>query len=392
MADKTTYLAGPTLPEIMESVAPELAFQTRFASPLLFFLGWPTRVFNVENTKHSFMEDALLPNSAVIDNGGGPVLAATTVIPLVTGQGARFVVGDVVQPQGKRELMLVTAVAADTITVTRGHLGTTAEDIPDTRQVLRVANPTIENATAKTARPTVRRRISNYSQIFTGTASVTRTERKVKQLGNVGDELEHQVTRVEQDLMRDLGKSYISGKRHPTIPEGDDATPRTMDGIIHSILEGTSLGLNPSVIDAGGDAIDETYLNDGLQDSWSKGGQPRVIACGPTQKRRISALLEGRQRFGPGDSTLGVVVERFASDFGILSIIDPDIHIPDDVVLLLDPAKIRPYKIGTDRELWELAELKKDGLVDNREVQGEFGLEMKNARDGGHALIHGLAF
>ena len=48
------------------------------------------------------------------------------------------------------------------------------------------------------------------------------------------------VTRVEQDLMRDLAKSYISGKRHPTIPQGDVGTPRTMDGLIHSILEGTN--------------------------------------------------------------------------------------------------------------------------------------------------------
>lgn len=392
MADKLTTTAGPTLPEIMESVAPELAFQTRFASPLLFFLGWPTRVMSVESTKHEFLEDALLPNAATISNSGSPVGSGTTTIPFVAGQGSRFVVGDVVQAQGSRELMLVGTVNANNIVVTRGHLGSTAAEIPDTYQVIRVANPAIENATAKTARPTVRRRLSNYSQIFTGTASVTRSERLVRKLGNVGDELDHQVTRVEQDLLRDVAKSYISGKRHPTTPQGDGSTARTMDGVIHSILEGTSLGLSPSIVNAGGVAIDEDLLHDALQDSWSKGGQPRVIACGPTQKRRISSLLEGRQRFGPGDSTLGIIVERFASDFGILSILDPDIHIPDDVILLLDPTKIKPYKLGAGRELWELAELKKEGLTDNREVQGEFGLEIKNARDGGHAIIQGLSF
>ncbi len=63
MADKFTFSAGASLPEIQEEVASELAFITRSVSPLLLELGFPDDLDQVGNPRHEWLDYALLPNS-----------------------------------------------------------------------------------------------------------------------------------------------------------------------------------------------------------------------------------------------------------------------------------------------------------------------------------------
>lgn len=383
MPEKFTFTAGPSLPEIAEEVSSELAFITRSISALLIELGFPDNLEVVENVRHEWEEEKLLPNSATVDGTFTPV---DTVITVDAGQGENFVVGDAIQVEGSREIMAVTAVAANTVTVTRGTRGTTAIAIADNSLLKRINNPAIENETAPTARSTTRTRVANYTEIFRDVAAVTRSMSKVRLLAGIDDELDHQVENTKRDLIRNFASSVVSGKAQTTNPEGTTTQARTMNGIIHSILGGA----NPSVIDAGGVGLSEQIMNQLLQDMWTKGGNPRLICAPPTQRRRLSALLEGRQRYRVEDSTLGAVVERFVSDFGELDVLAPDIFIPADVIIVLDTAKIRAVKLGQDGDPFEVIPLGDTGLTFRREVVGEFGLEIMNAGDGGHGLITNL--
>ena len=386
MADKFTFSAGTTLPEIAEEVASELAFITRSVSPLLVELGFPGDLDTVGSPRHEWLEDALLPNSGTID---GALASGVTALVLDTPQGLNFRIGDEVQIEGSVELMVVVAATptATVVNVTRGIKGTVAIAIPDNSLLVRISNPAIENETAPTARPTNRTRVANFTQIFRGTASVTRSMQNSQLLAGIDDEMEHQVDRVMKDLVRDIARTVVSGKAQTTNPEGTSAQARTMDGIIQSILAGA----NSSVIDALGAGLDESLINRLMQDMWTKGGAPRLLAAPPAQRRRLSALLQGRQRFQVTDSTLGSVVERFISDFGEIDVLAPDIFIPGNNVLILDTANLRLVKLGTAGDPFEVMPLALLGLAMQREVVTEVGLEIMNAGDGGHGLLANLA-
>lgn len=386
MPDKFTFSAGASLPEIPEDVASELGFITRSISPLLIELGFPDDTKTVHNPRHEWLEDALLPNSGTINGTFAP---AATALTLDSPTGLNFLIGDEVQIEGSNEIMIVVAPAptATVVNVTRGAKGTVAVTIPDNSVMKRIGNPPVENETAPSARPTNRTRIANYTQIFRDVAAVTRSMQLSDQLAGIEDELEHQIDRIMKDLTRDLAHTVVRGKAQTVNPEGTTTQPRTMNGIIHSILGGS----DPSLINAVGAGLDERLLNLLLQDMGTKGGDPRLIAAPPAQRRRLSALLQGRQRFQVTDSTLGSVVERFVSDWGELDVLAPDIFIPADTILVLDPSKIRITKLGEAGDPFEVMPLAQLGLTFRREVVGEFGLEIMNAGDGGQGMIQGLA-
>ena len=376
-------MQGLSLPEIAEDVASEIAYITRSVSPLLVSLGFPDGLFDVENVRYEWQEEALNANGTTLT---GTHNTSVTTINVATGTGTRFVAGDIVQVDGSRELMSVSAAAADSLTVVREVRGTTAESYVAAQLLKRMNNPAIENETAPAATPINRVRKANYTEIFRKVASVTRSARKVKMLGGISDELDHQVMLAEKDLIRDLAYTVVNGKAQSANPEGTTTQARTMDGIVQSILGGS----DASTVDAATGSLTEALLNQLLEDMFTKGGSPKLLCAPPQQRRKLSALLQGRQRYAPSDSTLGAVVERFTSDLGELDILAPDIFIPSDTILVLDPSLLRVGSLGSGSP-FEIVDLSVSGLATSREVVGEFTLEIMNAGDGGHGLIQNLS-
>lgn len=160
---KATYSAGSTLPELVEDVGDIVGIVSPYETPLLDHLGDPQR--SAASTVHQWLEDTLLPNTDAIADGG--IASPTSATSFDVANADRFRVGDQVLPDGSREVMIVTAVAGDALTVARGYGGTTPEAIED-EQVLRIlGNAALEGDDAPTARFTNRVRKSNYTQIFT---------------------------------------------------------------------------------------------------------------------------------------------------------------------------------------------------------------------------------
>lgn len=78
-----------------------------------------------------------VPSLAVASIDDGSIAAPLSETTFDAASGSRVRAGDVLQPDGSRELMLVSSVSGDAVTVTRGYRGTTAEPIR-TGQSLRV--------------------------------------------------------------------------------------------------------------------------------------------------------------------------------------------------------------------------------------------------------------
>ncbi len=187
---KATYSAGTSLPELAEDVSDIVGIVSPYETPLLDALGDPLKA--AMSTYHEWLEDSLLPNKdAVNDNTFTDPDVDTDFI---VDHGERFQVGDEVQIEGSEELMLVTGVSSDTLTVVRGYGGTTAEDLVDDQVINILGNAALEGADKPTARFTNRVRKGNYAQIFTAAVEVSGSDLAARQLG-LADELDYQKPR-----------------------------------------------------------------------------------------------------------------------------------------------------------------------------------------------------
>lgn len=384
MTNKATYSQGSSLQELERWVDPELAMITRFTSPLLLMLGFPDNVPGVGSTHLEWLDDALKANSSTL---AASSTSGDTTIDVASGTGSRFKAGDILQSEGSRELISVTSVSTDELTVVRGIRSTTAEAIASGATIRIIQNPAIEDETAPSAENTNRTQRDNYTQIFRQVVSATRSMRKASTIG-VEDELAHQVMSAKKNLMRQIAYSVYNSRRQASNPEGTASAARTMDGLLYQMIGGS----DSVIVDAATATLDETLLKSALRQCYEAGGNPDTIVCHPKQKDALSALLEGRQRFGPADGTLGAVVERFISDFGEQQVLAPDIFCPEDCLLILDLGKIDVVKLGEDGDpALEEVEIGTTGLADKVEVVGELSLKMRNAKDGGHALVQNLS-
>src|SRR3954469_19990098 len=115
---KSTYTAGSTLPEIAEDVADLVSILSPAETPLLDALGDP--LYAATSTRHEWLEDALLPNTDSINQ---PSISdgSANVTTITAAHGDRFRAGDVIQAQASREVILVTAVSGNNLTITRGY-------------------------------------------------------------------------------------------------------------------------------------------------------------------------------------------------------------------------------------------------------------------------------
>ena len=178
---KATYSAGANLPEIAEDVADLIGIVSPYETPLLDALGDPLRA--ATSTRHEWLEDELLPNKDAIDDAS--ITSPSSETSFDAANGSRFRVGDQIQVEGSKELMLVTGVSGNTLTVVRGYAGTTAEDIADGQVINILGNAALEGADKPAARFTYRSRRSNYTQIFTATVEVSGTDMAAGQMGAV---------------------------------------------------------------------------------------------------------------------------------------------------------------------------------------------------------------
>jgi len=112
---KATYSAGTALPELAEDVSDLIGIVSPYETPLLDALGDPLRA--ATSTHHEWLEDELLPNKDAINDATWSDPGADTQFDV--DHGSRFRVGDQIQVEGSEELMLVTAVSDNSLTVVR---------------------------------------------------------------------------------------------------------------------------------------------------------------------------------------------------------------------------------------------------------------------------------
>ncbi len=382
---KATYSAGPTLPELAEDVSDIIGIVSPHETPLLDHLGDPRRT--ATSTVHEWLEDTLLPNTDSIDD---PSLSDPTgETTFSVANGSRFRVGDQVRAEDAREVMFVTAVSGDDLTVVRGYGGTTPEPIGDGDTLHILGNAALEGDDAPAARFTNRTRQMNYTQIFTASVEVSGSQLAARQLA-LRDELDYQKQERLRELLRDLENCVLNGVAAAANPEGNASTRRTLRGILPSLATNVftnGAGGFPAGDGAGSDELTETQLNTALRLIWDQSaGQIDTIVVGGFQKRRINGFISSSRSYDERSTRFRDLVSVYESDFGVCRVVLSR-WVPADAVLLLDSSRLDVLPLSG--RSFHFKPLASNGDRELGQVIGEYTLELRN--ENAHGVIRGLA-
>ncbi|MFI4915439.1 MAG: DUF5309 family protein [Phycisphaerales bacterium JB060] len=383
---KATFSAGSTLPELVEDVSDIIGIVSPFETPLLDHLGDARRA--AASTVHEWIEDELLPNTGVVAAQSFTPTALTDTT-ITVDDGSRFRVGDLVRPGEGPEVMLVTGIASDTLTVVRSYGSTDAIAVAEGMVLTILGNAALEGAEAPDARFTNRVRKSNYTQIFTAAVEVSGSMQAVRAHG-IADELDYQKQERMRELLRDLENCIINGVAPTSTPQGSGSVRRSMNGLIHGLetnLFEPGEGSIPGGSGAGSDGLTEEVLNAALREVWEQSSGPiDTIVCGGLQKRRINAFLTSSRRYGPSDDRYSDLVSVYESDFGVCRVVVSR-WMPADSLLLLDSSRIEVMPL--EGRSFHYKPLAATGDAAMGQVIGEYTVEMRN--ENAHGLISGLA-
>ena len=377
---KATYSSGATLQELAEDVSDIISIVSPYETPLLDHLGDAPR--EATSTYHEWLEDTLLPNKDAIDqNGLDDATKDTTSVTVANGD--RFRVGDQVQAAGSKELMFVTAVSTNTLTLQRGYGGTTADELADTDTLHILGNAALEGDEAPAARFTNRQRRGNWTQIFTSALRVSSSDFAVRKLA-IADELDYQKQERLRELLRDLENTVINGAAPAANPQGSSSVRRTMKGIIPSLE--TNL-FAPGVSSFPSDAsLTEAQLNLALRLVWENASSRiDTIVVNGAQKRRINNFITASRGYASQDDTYRDMVSLYESDFGVCRVLLSR-NVPTDTILMLDSSRVDVLPL-TGRS-FHYKPLASTGDYEAGELIGEYSLEFRNEL--AHGMITGL--
>jgi hypothetical protein len=377
---KATYSAGTSLPELAEDVSDLIGLISPYETPLLDVIGDPIR--ETRSTYHEWVEDELIANHDTIND-------ATIIDPdgetsFDVSNGSRFRVGDQIQADGSSELMLVTDVSGNTLTVTREYAGTTAEDLVNTSLIRILGNAALEGADMPSARFKNRVRKGNYTQIFTESVEVSGSHLASSQLG-LADEMDYQKLARLRELVRNLECTVINGGQAASNPQGSGSVRRTMKGIIqHLSTHAYATG------DSGfptGTSLDEAKINYVLRQIWENSNATAdIILVGGLMKRAINSFLDDVRSYAAEDTKFTNMVSIYESDFGVCRILTSR-WMPKDAALFLNSSRLSVLPLAG--RSFHFKPLASNGDYERGEIIGEYTLELIN--EAAHGVIRDLS-
>lgn len=317
-------------------------------------------------TKFEWQNDYL--NSDIVGVPAGATSSATS-LTLNAGEGNRVTPFALLQNGG--EVIRVTAVAGDVLTVTRSYDGTTGEAIVNTTEIKVISRPKAQGLDVLRKDEINDRLVAfNYSQIFERYASVSRTQQAVKTYG-VEDEINYQVNLRIEEMLREMNNSLIYGVKYV----GTSGAPATSGGIFSAAREAGSF-----VKDFAGAEIDAKGLNDAVEASFVRGGSVNTLVCSPNVARQVTKLGGDTIRTDRTDTVNGYQILSFLSDLpgGALSRVVVDLNMPKDRALLLDINMISKRDLTS---IYDQDATLPGGDYFARAVRAELGWEIKNPKE-----------
>lgn len=260
----------------------------------------------VEDTTHRWNEDALntdtLTTAASVASNG-------TTITATTGQGARVHVGDLLYPtkSGSTEVLQVTAVSTDTITVVRTYNSTVAASITsgDTLAIVRAEQEGSDIGVDRSVSPTVRLNYTHILSAFDLLVTGSQLARKMATTA-LNDWVAHQLANRAIEMKINLTRALLYSE--PSSAAGSDTVYRTMGGLRYWLrTNGTNVASA---------ALTLATLNTNNTTLVKAGVYPDTLLIGPDLVSSVAAFEASNRRLVESDRQVGYMVQEIQLNQG----------------------------------------------------------------------------
>jgi hypothetical protein len=232
-------------------------------------------------------------------------------------------------------------------------------------------NAQIEGADYTFAVPAATTRQGSYTQIFSKTIKVSKTQVAGMDHAGAANEFDYQTEKRMKEIATDVEKALITG----TGNSGASGTARRLKGILAYITTNVTTGTG-----TGNEALTETMYNDTLALIWAAGGRPDRTLVNGSQKRKISSFATSNTRYLEMDESAKLInkVSIYESDFGVQRIeLDPFMDTDKVAILQTDL-----WRVAVLRPI-EFNDVPSIGSYKAGVIEGELTLESQNQAGSG---------
>jgi hypothetical protein len=306
-------------------------------------------------------------------------LAAATTISVE--DGSKFRAGMTLSPEGSEEVVLVTAVSGNDLTVVRGFGGSTAAtiaigDVLTIDSVGREENSLAQNDGIFQPDP-----VENFFQTMDTAVEFSRRALATIQFGSTND-LAFQVSERIRQLTIQMDRALVRGRKATATIGGDTVT---YTGGLRYFL-GQSGAINT---DAAG-ALDLDKINAINAEIVSRGGMANTIAVGIPLARKLNALVSANyssDRLANWTADEGSIL-RLPTDLPLVGNVNQiviDTNLSDDELVIYDSGKINiiPMAAGNaaDSGAWRTVDATQNGQDGQRtRIIGDFAMEVRQSQ------------
>lgn len=354
--------------DISPVLAKALYYDLNLAGALPADLGNP-----VTDTINYWNEDAINSDTVTVS---GSVTSSATTVNVVSSNGLRVHVGDYLYQTGinQTEVMQVSAISTDALTIVRSINSTVATSIADsaTLGVIRVEQEASDIGADRSVNATVRSNLTQILSAFDIQISGSQLARKMATT-EMQDFFAHQLANRALEMKLNLSRALLYSEKSSSA--GSDSVYRSMLGIRGWIRD------NSGVTNSSSQALSYAVLNTHNTTSVNKGGEPaNLLVCGTDLVASIAGFDATIRRLRESDTQVGYVVQEILLNQGnmVQVVVDSRVSTGDCFLLTKQHVIPRPYN---GRGMFVIAA--KD-FVDGRKarVLGEWTLQFINPQTG----------
>lgn len=345
-------------------VAPLIESLDYMSVPLLklFKKGKP-----IDNPKYEWTDEKFAPTTATTD--AGTHTDTETPIDLASGHGARISANTLLFNPATGEIIYVSSVSTDALTVTRGW-GSTAGAAIAANQPLTIIGPAVPEKVDSPAAVVSRGEFYyNFIQQIVRAISVSDIQNNTNnRYLTKGKELSSEKMRQMKEGFRDLERAYILGVKN----EAATTLPYSLGGMYEFTTNYTTANAGAVLTEAQVLAKMEQTIADVGPDEVSD-----LIVCHYFLKQVMSSWVDGLRQATAQDTKYKFKMTVWENDLGVFQFLVHH-HNPAADLICINPAHFRqlPYS-GMD---WQEEDLARTGTYQNSHLFSTYTLEAKGDR------------
>lgn len=308
------------------------------------------------------------------------VLAGAATVPVA--DGSKFRAGMLLSPVGSDEVILVTAVSGNDLTVTRGFGGTTAAALTSGQKLVIDSVAREENSQAENDGIFQPEPVENFFQTMDTAVEMSRRSLATMQFGNTND-LTFQVAERIRQLTIQMDRALVRGRK----------ATATIDGKTVTYTGGLRYFLDQSgaiKVDNSGATLTLDAINALNEEIISRGGTTNTLAVGLKLGRKLSALVAANynsQRLSEWSADEGSLL-TLPSDLPLVGNVNRiviDTNLADTELMIFDSSMINvmPMAAGNaaDSGNWTTKDATINGQDGERvRILGDFAMRVRQSK------------